>query len=133
MLPACVPSVGSSLEHRLWVVWISLLCARHVSDAGLLSLAAFGNNELAQEYLKLVHFFTGIQEWGACSVALLILRGHGTQEVNAHVLVGLTWGLSTGAEGWEESAGPPPSPCPAAPRGARAWLGAEAPEMVMSG
>lgn len=104
-----------------------------MSDAGLLSLAAFRNKELAQEYLKLVHFFTGIQEWGACSVALLILRDHGTQEVNAHVLVGLTWGLSTGAEGWEESAGPPPSPCLAAPRGARAWLGAEAPEMVMSG
>lgn len=98
-------------------------------------LAAFRNSELAQEYLKWVHFLTGIpgvNVRGARSVAPLILRGPGTQEVNARV-GGLTRGPSTGAKGWGEAAGLPPSPCPAAQKGARAWLGAEAPEMVMSG
>lgn len=55
----------------------------------LLSLTAFRNSNLAQESLKWMHFLTGIQEVnvrGPCFVALLIHRGHGTQEVNAHVL-----------------------------------------------
>lgn len=90
-LPACV-YLGSLLGCRLQVVWTLLLLRDgHTCDAGLLSQGAFRADELAWKCLKCVHWIPGIQEvnvLGACFVALLILRGHGTQEVNARVLGG---------------------------------------------